>query len=231
MKHTADVITVSLDLFFKGLSLSKIVDHLQQFHDTHVSDTTVYRWIRKYVVLMSRHVDRLKPQLSGRWHTDETCLKVGGRNEYMWNMLDAKTRFLIATQLTKRRTGAEAERIIRQSVQRAGKQPRRWITDGLSSYKHAENGLGRNAETVHISGRRFTEDANNNLIERFHGTVKERTKVMRGFRDDKTAALFAKGYRIYYNFVRPHKALRGLTPAEAAGLQRRKTKNRWLGII
>jgi transposase-like protein len=231
MKHTANAITVSLDLFFKGLSLSKIVDHLQQFHDTDVSDTTVYRWIRKYVALMGSHLDRLKPRLSGRWHTDETWLKVGGRNEYMWNMLDAKTRFLIATQVTKRRSGEEAERIVRQSVRRAGKKPNRWITDGLSSYRQAENGLGGNAKTAHISGNRLTENPNNNLIERFHGTVKERTKVMRGFRNNKTAALFAKGYRIYYNFVRPHKALRGMTPAEAAGLRRRKTKNRWLGII
>jgi len=230
MKHTANAITVSLDLFFKGLSLSKIVDHLAQFHDTYVSDTTVYRWIRKYVILMSGRLDRLKPELSKKWHTDETCLKVGGRNEYMWNMLDSKTRFLIATQVTKRRTGAEAQRIVRESLRRAGKQPRRWITDGLSSYRKAESDLTENGKTTHIRSKGLTEGTNN-LIERFHGTVKERTKVMRGFRDGKTAALFAQGYRVYYNFVRPHKALRGLTPAEAAGLPRRKTKNRWLGIL
>jgi len=232
MKHTANAITVSLDLFFKGLSLSKIVDHLAQFHDTCVSDTTVYRWIRKYVILMSVRLDRLKPELSKSWHADETCLKVAGRNEYMWNMLDSKTRFLIATQVTRRRSGAEAQRIVRESVRRAGKQPRRWITDGLSSYRKAESDISKeNGKTAHISGNRFTDKVNNNLIERFHGTVKERTKVMRGFRDGKTAGLFVKGYRVYYNFIRPHRTLKGLTPAEAAGLPRRKSKNRWLGII
>ena len=78
MKHTANVITVSLDLFFKKLSLSKIVDHLQQFHDTDVSDTAIYWWMRKYVALTSGHLDRLKPRLSGRWHADETWLMRNG---------------------------------------------------------------------------------------------------------------------------------------------------------
>jgi transposase-like protein len=232
MKHTANAITVSLDLFFKGLSLPKIVDHLAQFHDTCVSDTTVYRWIRKYVLLMSERVDRLKPELSRSWHADETCLKVGGRNEYMWNMLDSKTRFLIATQVTERRSGTEARRIVRESVQRAGKRPRRWITDGLISYNKAEPDISKeNGKAAHISGNRFTDKVNNNLIERFHGTVKERTKTMRGFRNAETANLFAKGYRVYYNFIRPHRTLKGRTPAEAANLSMRKGRNRWLGII
>jgi hypothetical protein len=68
------------------------------------------------------------------------------------------------------------------------------------------------------------------MIERFHGTVKERTKIVRGFRNSDTAELFAKGYQTYYNFVRPHKDLNGLTPAEAAGMPKIKLK-RWLAII
>lgn len=132
--------------------------------------------------------------------------------------------------MTRHRSGAEAQRIVRESLRRAGKQPRRWITDGLQSYNKAESDLRGNGKIVHIKSKGFTEGTNN-MIERFHGTVKERTKVMRGLRDGKTAGLLAKGYRIYYNFVRPHKALRGLTPAEAAGLPRGKTRNRWLGIL
>jgi transposase-like protein len=235
MKHTAKAITVSLDLFFKGLSLSKIVDHLQQFHDTYVSDTTVYRWIRKYVELMYRRVGKLKPKLSDRWHADELSLKVGTRNEYMWNMLDAKTRFLIATQVTQGRGAAEATRLLRRSINRGRKKPKQWITDGLSSYDVAEQselqGGRDHRSTIHISGPRFTGKITNNRIERFHGTVKERTKTMRGLRSNRTAALFAKGYQIYYNFTRPHRALRGKTPAEAAGLRRPTGKDRWSGLI
>jgi len=231
MKHTSLAVLVSLDLFFKGLSLTKIADHLHQFHDTDVSDTTVYRWIRKYVILMSRRMEDFKPQLSRRWHTDETLLKVNGNKEYMWNTLDSKTRFLIATQVTERRNGEEARRIVRESMERTERSPGQWITDGLPSYKQARNEFDRKGKTAHISGKGFEGKMNNNKIERFHATVKERTKVMRGFRSNQNAALFAKGYALYYNHVRPHRSLKGKTPAEAAGMKKPDSRNRWLGLL
>jgi hypothetical protein len=56
---------------------------------------------------------------------------------------------------------------------------------------------------------------NNNRVERLNGTLRERVKVQRG-------------QRIYYNFVKPHRALDGKTPAEKAGI---KGKNKWLSLI
>ena len=45
MVYRPDTITLVLDLYFKGLSLRKIVDHLKQFHNLKISHTTVLRWI------------------------------------------------------------------------------------------------------------------------------------------------------------------------------------------
>jgi hypothetical protein len=39
-----------------------------------------------------------------------------------------------------------------------------------------------------------------------------------------------KGYQIYHNFVRPHEALKGKTPADLAGIKV-EGKNKWLTII
>jgi hypothetical protein len=58
--------------------------------------------------------------------------------------------------------------------------------------------------------------ANNNRIERMNGTLRERVKVQRGWKTMKTP--LAEGQRIQYNFVKPHMALEGQTPAQAAGL-------------
>ena len=41
-------------------------------------------------------------------------------------------------------------------------------------------------------------------------------KVMRGLKIEDTATL--KGYQLYHNFIRPHEALKGKTPAEACGI-------------
>jgi hypothetical protein len=58
--------------------------------------------------------------------------------------------------------------------------------------------------------------ANNNRIERMNGTLRERIKVQRGWKAMKTP--LAEGQRIHYNFVKPHLALEGQTPSQAAGL-------------
>jgi len=60
---------------------------------------------------------------------------------------------------------------------------------------------------------------NTNLIERFHGTLKQRTKIMRGLKDIKTAKLFTEGWLLHYNYLRPHESLRGSTPAQVAGVK------------
>ncbi|MDG6978989.1 MAG: transposase, partial [Nitrososphaerota archaeon] len=58
--------------------------------------------------------------------------------------------------------------------------------------------------------------ANNNRIERMNGTLRERIKVQRGWKSYQTP--LAEGQRIAYNFVKPHMALEGQTPSQAAGL-------------
>lgn len=40
-----------------------------------------------------------------------------------------------------------------------------------------------------------------------------------------------EGNRVFYNFVRPHMALDGQTPAEAAGIDLNLEGNRWMQLI
>ena len=60
MKHTPEAITLTLDLYFKGLSDRKIVDHLKQFHKVIVVHTTVIRWIKKYLSLLGNMPKRTR---------------------------------------------------------------------------------------------------------------------------------------------------------------------------
>ncbi len=71
--------------------------------------------------------------------------------------------------------------------------------------------------------------ATNNRIERLNETVRERTKVQRGWKS--MASQIPEGHRIFYNFVRPHMALDGQTPAEAAGIDLNLEGNRWMQLI
>jgi hypothetical protein len=65
-------------------------------------------------------------------------------------------------------------------------------------------------------------------MERMNGEVRDREKVMRGLKKSDTPIL--KGYQIYHNYIRPHSALGGRTPADACGIAVRG-ENKWLTLI
>ena len=52
----------------------------------------------------------------------------------------------------------------------------------------------------------------NNIVERLHGTLKDRLKVMRGLKNEETAEIILSGWFVFYNFIRPHESLKGKTP-------------------
>ena len=54
-------------------------------------------------------------------------------------------------------------------------------------------------------------------MERMNGEIRDREKVMRGLKTMDTPIL--NGAHLYHNFIKPHEALQGRTPAEAAGIE------------
>src|SRR5712692_5536755 len=109
------------------------------------------------------------------------------------------------------------------------------ITDKLQAYRQAitsEFYTATNPKTKHVRLKSISEGTNKNIIiERLHGTVKERTKVMRGMDTDESAKRLLEGQRIYYNYLRPHQALNGKIPAEKAGIDLKLEGNKWEELI
>jgi len=52
---------------------------------------------------------------------------------------------------------------------------------------------------------------------------------MRGLDEESTAQTMMDGMRIYYNFIRPHMALDGKTPAQKAYVE--SNEARWMSLI
>jgi putative transposase len=227
MRANPHAITVALDLYFKGVSLRKIVDHLKQFERVNVSFVAVYKWVQKYVALMRDYVDTLHPELSRVFHADETKVNIRGEWVWLWHLMDGDTRFLLANHVSKGRTVADAREAFREAKAVAKTDARVLLTDGLESYKQAAQREFPNA--VHVSGIGIQGRVNNNRMERYHSTFKERSKVMRAIKKPDSA--FIEGQRIYYNHIRPHQALNGKTPAEAAGIKLDLGENKWASLI
>jgi putative transposase len=227
MWHDPRVVTTTLDLYFKGVSLRKISDHLKQCHGLEVNHSSVYRWICKYTDVMEAFIKTLEPEVGNIWHADEMKIKVKGEWKWLWNMMDEKTRFQLVSMIAETREGEDAKKTFRQSKEATSKRPNLVVTDGLPGYKGAFNSeFYDHHQNVKHAADVALQSGLNNSIERMHGSIREREKVMRGIKSMDTP--FFKGNQIYMNFVRPHSALDGMTPAEAAGVG---VEGGWMGLI
>ena len=215
MKVSHEHISSALSMYYEGMSIGDVCRHLKQEHDYYPPKSVVYQWITKYTEAAIKQFRDYHPQVGDTWVADETVLNVAGHNVWLYDIIDERTRFLLASRLTLSRTTHDAEMLMKEAAQKAGKTPKEVITDKNSSYLDGvELTFGR--DTEHITSHGFTVKPNTNLIERFHGTLKDRTKVMRGLKDVDSAIEFTDGFLVHYNYFRPHETLKGKTPAEAA---------------
>jgi transposase-like protein len=231
MKHDPKAITTAMQLYFSGESLRNVAKSLKLL-GVQVSHMTIYRWIEKYTALMEKYLDKITPQVSDTWATDELFLKVKGNMKYLYAMMDEQTRYWIAQEVADTKFTADVRPLFQLAKAIAGKTPKTLVSDGAANFHEAYNQEFRTSRletrTEHIRHIRLAGDFNNNRMERMNGEIRDREKVMRGLEKKDTPIL--KGEQIYHNFIRPHMALKGKTPAEVAGIQV-KGRDKWLTLI
>lgn len=208
----------AVSMYYSGSSINDIRDFLKQEYNYYPSKSVVFDWVNKYTDLATKQFKDTHPKVGDEWVADETILNIDGQHQvWFYDIIDSKSRYLLASRVALSRTTHDAEMLMRDTYKRAGKAPKVIITDSNNSYLDGIE-LTFGADTEHIQGKPFTKEDTTNLIKRFHGTIKDRTKVIRSFRDIETLIQFANGWLIYYNYFKPHTSLQGKTPAEEAGL-------------
>jgi transposase-like protein len=224
-------VVISLDLYFRGLSLRAISGHFEAVYAVKVSHTAIYYWIKKYVELVSKYLEQRKIPTGQRWHADETVIRVQGRFMRLWSMLDAESRDLIAHHISESRDTTEAAKLIEKALLKSENLPDEIITDGLTSYPAAiDKKLGKelNHPTIHVQAS-IKSGLTNNRMERMQKTIKSRYKATSSFRSKETAQSFSNGFSIYYNNIKKHDALGGKTPNEHATQE--NGDNNWSNLI
>ena len=216
MKTPIEHISAALSCYFGGMPLDAIQRHLQQQFGTYYSEMGIYNWINRFSQEAVSRTKDFKPIVGDTWIADETVLKVGGRNIWFFDVIDEKTRYLLASRLSTSRTIKEAALVMNEAKRRAGKSPKRILTDKLAAYIDGID-LVFGADTKHIQSKPFTDVNSTNVIERFHGTLKDRTKVVRGFKNMDTARLLTQAWLVHYNFFKEHTTLGDVPPAVKMG--------------
>jgi transposase-like protein len=231
MKHNPHAVTTAMQLYFSGESLRNTARSLGMI-GVEVSYQTVWNWIAKYTALMEKYLDKITPQVSNSWRADELYVKIRGNMKYVFAMMDDETRFWIAQEVADSKYAHDARHLFATAKEVAGKKPNILVTDGLRSYREAWLKEFRTSKfdtsTIHIRHITLTGEHHNNKMERMKGEVRDREKVMRGLKKPDTPILL--GYQLFHNYIRPHEALDGKTPAELAGITI-EGENKWLTLI
>jgi len=116
LKATPEGICVAMDLYFKGNSLAKIKHHLKMFYKVTVNRSTILRWIQKFSEILNDYSEKHKPQVGDLWNCDEMTINVRKKDvernlEWIWNLMDSDTRYMLASTVTHKREVKDAKKV------------------------------------------------------------------------------------------------------------------------
>ena len=236
-RNSPEVIMDAMYLIMMGVSSRNVARQIKHTHKVKISHPAVLGWTKKYIRLIKEYTDTLLPDTSDVWSIDEAVVNVKkteklskGFHVWLWSIIDPKTRFLIASSVSKRRETRDARKIIGKGKETGCSIPNYVISDSLKSYGPAirKEFMDRIA---HIKTKAIRDGFTNRPIERYHNEIRENLKTRRGLGNDESAQDFAEMLRINHNFIRPHMGLDGATPAEAAGIDEDLGEDKIAGLL
>ena len=165
---------------------------------------------------------------------DEKYVKVNGKDHYDLNCIDHITKYITAHLFVEERSLQKCKEFLGQIkitcydqileiYKKEKNKPKKkrkliiFVSDKFHNYKTAwRKHFFRVTKLVFglsIACHKYGLEHNNNPIERYNGSIKSRTKIMRGgFRSDEGGEAFTNFKRVIHNFVNPHHELNGKTP-------------------
>ena len=244
-QFTANQIAAAVDMYYSGMSYKQIAENMKDVFDVpEPSKQTVHSWVKGYTKLAKEYLDgevgedgtpktatfrATKPKVGDHWVADEMFIKVGGRQMYLWNVMDRDTRYVLAARVDLRRDTDAAIRTFEEAKEAAQKSPQKITTDGLGSYVDAARAVFPRG-TEHVVAEGIYSEVNNNIAERLQGTLRSRVKTQRGLQMRRTAQDYVNGFVIDYNHFKAHHTLRGKTPAQVTGVSSEVPWTSWEGV-
>lgn len=199
-------------MYFTGMSVRDIANHYEMMN-IKVSHMTIYRWIADYSKSISKYLNEIISRTANCAivRADEPWLKISDKKHYLFASIDDDTRYWLAYDMANTKFQHNADTLLNKTKDSIGKSPKHFITDGLPAYsKSSKRVFGK--KTYHQRHIHLKRDMNNNKMEQFNGTFRDREVVFRGLKKSDTHLI--DGMKIYYNYTKKHIGLNGKTPAE-----------------
>jgi transposase-like protein len=117
-----------------SLSLRDLEEMMAE-RGVQVDHATIHRWTVHYAPLLLEQFNRRKPAVTGKWHIDETYVKVRGQWRYLYRAIDSNGD-TVEFWLSERRNLTAAKSFVRKALKRHGR-PERIVIDGSQTNKEA----------------------------------------------------------------------------------------------
>lgn len=229
MKTPVEQVSAALDMYYGGLPLDSIQRNIEQQYGNRLSESAIYYWVIRFSKEAVEKSKDYKPDVGDVWIADETVVKIGGRNVWFWDIIDRDSRYLLASHISLTRTTKDAQILMQEAYEVTGKVPKKILTDKLRAYLDGIE-LTFGSDTKHVQTSPFKGgDETTNIIERFHGTLKERTKIIRWFGNLETAKILTDAWLVHYNFFKEHTTLGDVPPAQKMSSKVPFTS--WAGVV
>jgi transposase-like protein len=151
-----------------------------------VDHATVHRWVVRYSSELLERFNRRKRAVTGKWHIDETYIKVRGRWMYLYRAIDSNGD-TVEFWFSQRRDLLAAKQFLRKALKRHGR-PERIVIDGSQTNREAILSCDAESRLQDRSRRRLkpirTRQSQylNNRSEQDHRAIKRRVHPMLGFK-------------------------------------------------
>jgi transposase-like protein len=167
-----------------------------------VDHATVHRWVVRYSPELLERFNRRKRAVAGKWHVDETYIKVRGQWRYLYRAIDSNDD-TVEFWLSERRNLTAAKRFLRKALKRHGR-PERIVIDDSQTNREAilscnttdrlQDRSRRKLKPIRIRQSTYL----NNRIEQDHRAVKRRVRPMLGFKSMASAQAILGGIEMVH---------------------------------
>jgi transposase-like protein len=146
--------------------------------------------------------NRRKRAVTGKWHVDETYIRVRGQWRYLYRAIDSNGD-TVEFWFSERRNLAAAKRFLRKAIKRHGR-PERIVIDGSQTNREAILSCDTTDRLQHRSRRqlkpiRIRQSAYlNNRIEQDHRAIKRRVRPMLEFKAMNSARVILGGIEMIH---------------------------------
>ena len=174
------------------------VEELLQIRGVEVDHSTIQRWVFKFSPEVEKNMNKRKRQVGSSWRMDETYIKVGGKDRYLYRAVD-KFGNTVYFLLTKRRMKGSAQKFLNKAIGNNSK-PRVINIDKSGANKSGIRSINRELLTVKKIKIRQCKYLNN-IVEQDHRNIKRRISIDTGFKEFESAQRTLAGIEVV-NIIR-----------------------------